>query len=334
MLRRRRALLRRRLSAKRLGRIAAGSRPIVAGPWVGGVGMELLYWIPLLNWLTTTGGIERERIVAVSRGGADPWYSEVSGRYVDLLDHYTSDDVRTWREERLRRPDTELHVRIHGHDRRMFEIARELTGEEHVEWLHPVHMHRLFMPHWQGLDTADIIRSHTVQRPLPGDPAAAPELPETFVALKTYFSPSFPANDENRRILGRVIEELAERAPIVLLRSSAETESYDQFVPESDGLVQDVHDLLAPRTNLAVQTRIIRAAKVFVSTYGGFSFLGPYAGTPTVGLYSSTPFDVIDLDQIERVGRGLAGGGTRLFRARHVGHVPAGKREPEAEPAQ
>ena len=56
-------------------------------------------------------------MVAVSRGGADPWYSEVAGRYVDLLDTHTSVELERWQQERLRHLGKELHMGVHTHDR-------------------------------------------------------------------------------------------------------------------------------------------------------------------------------------------------------------------------
>ena len=146
---RRRALSTARRAAKKIERIASSDRTIVAGPWIGGVGMELLYWIPFLNQLVSEHGVDPARVVAVSRGGAEPWYADVAGGYVDLLDHYTADEIRAWHEERLRHPDTESHIRVRGHDRAAFELAREQAGGGNTEWLHPVLAHRLFAPRWE-----------------------------------------------------------------------------------------------------------------------------------------------------------------------------------------
>ena len=33
-----------------LRRVASGTAPIVAGPWLAEVGYEVLYWIPFLRW--------------------------------------------------------------------------------------------------------------------------------------------------------------------------------------------------------------------------------------------------------------------------------------------
>ena len=47
------AFLSRRKSAALqddLAAMVARGAPIVAGPWVGEVGFELLYWVPFLRW--------------------------------------------------------------------------------------------------------------------------------------------------------------------------------------------------------------------------------------------------------------------------------------------
>jgi hypothetical protein len=324
-IKRRRALWLRRMSAKKLGRIAKSSGPIVAGPWVGPVGMELLYWIPLLGWLTTAGGVDPARVVAVSRGGADPWYSKVAGQYVDLLDHYSPEELRRWHQERLRRPGTELHIGVHTHDHHMFGVARELAGADKAEWLHPLLMHRLFAPRWEWGASGAVIGSHTAQRPLPASGDAPPlDLPDPYVALKAYFNPSFPDTPANRAVLRKIVADVAERATVVLLRTGEEAGGHEPFVPEPGEPVRDIADLLEPRRNLALQTAIVRGARVLVSTYGGFSYLGTYVGTPTVALYSHARFEVAHFDAIDRVGQGLAEGRTRLFRGRHVRALPAG----------
>ena len=85
-LERRRTNLRSRLALRRIERLVRGDTPIVAGPWNGRVTYELLYWIPLLNWLTAVAGVDPERVVAVSRGGVDAWYADVAASYRDLED--------------------------------------------------------------------------------------------------------------------------------------------------------------------------------------------------------------------------------------------------------
>ena len=49
------------------------------------------------------------------------------------------------------------------------------------------------------------------------------------------------------------------------------------------------HESLAgcdARSNLEIQSSIVARAKAFVGTYGGFSYLPPFLGVPSIGLHS------------------------------------------------
>jgi len=49
--------------AQDLGKLAAGSDTIVAGPWLGEVGFELLYWVPFLRWFAGTFRVAPQRLL-------------------------------------------------------------------------------------------------------------------------------------------------------------------------------------------------------------------------------------------------------------------------------
>ena len=71
------------------------TRPILAGPWLGEVGFELLYWIPFLRWFCERFGVPRDRLIAVSRGGsAAAWYGSIAGRSHDALSFMALDEFK------------------------------------------------------------------------------------------------------------------------------------------------------------------------------------------------------------------------------------------------
>ncbi len=70
-----------RAAEKLLEEIAGGDEQIVAGPWLGSLERELLYWIPFLRWFRRRFDVPRARIAAVSRPGADLWYADIAGSY-------------------------------------------------------------------------------------------------------------------------------------------------------------------------------------------------------------------------------------------------------------
>ena len=73
--------------------VVHGDADVIAGPWTGEVGFELMYWIPFLAWLVEQG-LGGQRLVVVSRGGAGLWYRHLTSRYVDILDLLTPDEFR------------------------------------------------------------------------------------------------------------------------------------------------------------------------------------------------------------------------------------------------
>ncbi|MGZ8999084.1 MAG: hypothetical protein ACXW2T_09540, partial [Allosphingosinicella sp.] len=71
-------------------------RPVVVGPWLMEIGFELLYWIPYVRFHLAKLGIPKERVIAISRGGAGAWYGDLAGRYLDILDVMTPQQFHDW----------------------------------------------------------------------------------------------------------------------------------------------------------------------------------------------------------------------------------------------
>src|ERR1044071_1289556 len=94
-----------RLRAARLERdlatVAAGSDTIVAGPWLGEVGFELLYWVPFLAWFADRFRVAPERLLVVSRGGTAAWYRPFAANYREIFDYLTPEEFRKRHDERL-----------------------------------------------------------------------------------------------------------------------------------------------------------------------------------------------------------------------------------------
>ena len=57
---------------------------------------------------------------------------------------------------------------------------------------------------------------------------------------------------------------------------------------------------MTPQDNLAVQTAVVARARELVSTYGGFSYLGPMLGVPTLALHTHEAFSRVHLDVLAR----------------------------------
>src|SRR6266850_4199993 len=75
-----------------LARLAAGSDPIVVGPWLSEVGYEVLYWVPFVRWVQSQFRVPASRLVVVTRGGAASWYSDITTSAIELFDLMSPDD--------------------------------------------------------------------------------------------------------------------------------------------------------------------------------------------------------------------------------------------------
>src|SRR5262245_11307371 len=84
-----------------LSRLASGTETIVAGPWLGEVGFELLYWVPFLRWFADAFHVAPERLLVVSRGGTAGWYRPFAAGYREIFDYLTPEDFKRRHDERV-----------------------------------------------------------------------------------------------------------------------------------------------------------------------------------------------------------------------------------------
>jgi hypothetical protein len=129
-----------------LARLAAGTDTIVAGPWLGEVGFELLYWVPFLRWFTERFQVDPQRMLVVSRGGTGSWYSPFASRYREIFDHLPPEEFRRRHHERVAANGEQKQRKVLTFER---DLLRELTSDvRNRAMLHPSTMYGLFNPFW------------------------------------------------------------------------------------------------------------------------------------------------------------------------------------------
>jgi hypothetical protein len=312
---------RRASSVRRiLAGLAAADSPILAGPWLGEVGFELLYWVPFLRWFSTEYGVPPERIVAVSRGGsAAAWYAPFAGRFHDALSFMSMDEFRRRNHERSGDQGEQKQVAIADLDT---EIIRAVHRAERLDLpvLHPSTMYRLFAPYWWGHRPLPWVRQFTRFVPLQ-PPALRLDLPARYTAVKFYFNDCFRDTPENRAFVDRTVRTLAADGPVISLSTGLAVDDHDPCEPDIAAL-QGIRSQLTPENNLLVQSAVVAGARRFVGTYGGFAYLAPLYGVPAAsyfsepGAFSMKHLDLIrdvlqsggrpDLLEVIRVDRGAA----------------------------
>jgi hypothetical protein len=260
-------------------RVASAGEPVIAGPWLGEVGYELLYWVPFLTWAVERRPELAERLHVVSRGGAEPWYAHLTSRYEDVYAQLDPAEIAERRGKRSKQVErTPLEAELVADSARRFGLDRWTE-------LHPAALYSAILG-LTKLDATPAIRGITRHRTLVAPPTAGLALPERYTAVRFYFSAPFPHAPENREFAREAVRALAARGTVVVLNTGLRIDDHmDAEAPASERVVTIDRDLDAA-TNLAVQTAVVARASTFVGTYGGLSYLAPLHGVPAIAFYS------------------------------------------------
>lgn len=271
----------------RLARIAASGRPILAGPWTGEVGFELVYWAPFVRWFAGQFAIDRSRLIVVSRGGPESWYGGIADMYLDVFQYVDANGFAAATVDALKQKQ------VSAFDKR---LLRQIAGDHDLKRmavLHPRYMYVLFRRFLAGNAGVRHVLSHTAHARIesPGR-TLIPQLPADYIAVKFYSSPSFPATRENVNFIRAVLDELGRHHALVLLSSPLHVDEHDDL---TDHRYPDMASLGASVTlqnNLEIQTAVVAGARAFVGTYGGFSYLAPMCGVPAAVFYADHVFNL------------------------------------------
>ena len=270
-------------------------QPLIVGPWLGGVGYEMLYWVPFLRWATGYRHFDPERLVIVSRGGVAPWYAGIGARYVDLFDFYTPEQLQQRHNERMAEGQTEQRAptSIQGptttFDREVSKLVRLAIDCRDAQMLHPMHMFRLFEPYWQRRASLDLIESFTSFERLPAvdAPDISDTLPDDYIAVRFYYNSAFPETTGNVEFVRRLLTRVTETTDVVLLNPGFRIDDHADLQPDVSRRIHSIDNLLRPKNNLAVQTQVISGARAFIGNYGGLSYVPPFYGVRSLAFYSN-----------------------------------------------
>jgi hypothetical protein len=284
------AIERRALAVEdELEALARGRGPIVAGPWLGEVGYEVLYWIPFLRWFQHAYRVAPDRLVALSRGGTEGWYDAIAGRYLDLFDWLAPADLAALNERRRRTEEgggRKQSAPGSAVEAELIARARSAPGLAEASALSPSLMFRLFRDVWHGTLAPDVLWHRTRYRPWPRPPRLrVPELPSEYVAVKLYTGVALPDDAETRDLVRALVGQIASRVPVVALETGLRVDDHGDFGLADLANVRSARAWSTPRTNLAVQTALIAHARWFVGTCGGLAWLAPFLDVPTTAVY-------------------------------------------------
>ena len=293
----------------KLARLARRPGRFLVGPWLSEIGFEVLYWIPLLNWTARRHGLEPERMVAFTRGGAGAWYADLCASTVDVFEFASPDEVRTLNERRRLASRSFKQFAVGDFERDLIRRARERLGGDELTVLHPSLMYHLLGAFWARRRPTGFVERRSAFRPLPTSGLEGPvagrlaQLPRDYVAVKAYFSSCFPDTPANREFVSGLISRLARDSHVVLLSTGIRVDDHSDFSDDLGSASDRVHvvdHLMSPLDNLTIQTRLIAGARALLATYGGFSYLGPFYGVPSFSFYSEDNYNHAHLDVMSR----------------------------------
>jgi hypothetical protein len=294
-----------------------GGRPVLLGPFVGEIGYELEYWIPFLRRELHRYGIEPEQATVLTRGGAALWYRDFARHAVDALELFSPEEYLLRLERRRAAAGDLKQLRWEPFDRELVARARARTGA--VTVVHPGYMFTRLRGLWFKGESIDTLWPRVEYRQLDVEPEPVAGLPVEYVAVKAYFNEVLPGSEENRAFFRAVVERLAERTDVVLLSTGLLVDDHEEWAHAHER-VHPIEHLLRPEDNLAVQTRIIAAARGLVATYGGFSYLGPFLGVRALTFYEVEQTVPVHLEVLRRA---LPGADYRRARAGDLAAVDA-----------
>jgi hypothetical protein len=274
---------------------ARTERPILAGPFLGEVGFELLYWLPLLRAQLERNGIGPERVTVLTRGGASAWYADLAQHSVELFELVPPTELAPRLAARRRAAGDQKQRTVEPLDRELVAAA----GIDDAFVLHPLLMYAGLRGVHSGRRPLRVLDARLRYAPLPRTDVALPDLPREYVVLRLYESELLPAADI-AATAERVLDALPADIPTVVLTAPHPLDEHTPWLPTAARANVVAVQLDELRKNLAVQTEIVRGARALVCTTGGFSFLGPLVGTPTLGVHSTAAFNPVHFAALRR----------------------------------
>lgn len=265
--------------------LAASKLPILIGPWRSELGFEASYWLPWLTQWRMAYDIPKERLVAISRGGAAHWYD--AAQTVELYDYAPVERIRKAMLSDVKDEKSVKQNRITPWEAKLIPVIAHDLGLRRYHLLHPSLMYNALSPFWKGeMGQLPALKQLTFAPiPTPHLPLQL-ALPERFVALKFYARHTFPLNEEQITYVLKLVDYLTQHIPVVLLNSGLPMDDHIDFPIEPGPNVISLKDYMTPQNNLAIQSAVLQKAVGFVGTYGGTMQLAVRMRKPAVGLFN------------------------------------------------
>lgn len=268
-----------------LRRLAASTAPIFVGPYHSELGFEVSYWLPWVAKWRERFGIDRDRLIPISRGGAGIWYD--TPRRVELFDHFTVEQLRQRAIQTYTEKQSVKQNAMDPWETRFCALAADLLGLRRYHVLHPSLMYQDLHPWFDAQMGLGKVLQRLAYPPVTVPPVPLTlTLPEKFLAVKFYARSTWEPSEDLKDWVSSLVETLSRSIPVVLLDGGVDADDHFDFPIALSERVTSTAPACTPQTNLAVQSAVLAKASAFIGTYGGMQQLALRLGKPSAGFYT------------------------------------------------
>ena len=254
-------------------------QPLILGPYLSSVTVELLHWRPFIAWMRARFGPRTAPVVAVSRGRVDAWYAGLADRYIDVCDLLPFETYMTHRQEVVRNGGTLKQKGVSDFDQELLDEVATRLGAAETAVLHPSVLFRVSSAIQDGAVPISWLAEHARY-----DRFDTPPLPprdtlaqEPYVAASFWYCNCFSDSARHRKVVDDVLQEVSRRVPVVLVNP-------DGIPGLSDSIAANdrIRVVATGQTDHALrdQAAVIAGARAVVGTFGGMSLLAPSYNVP------------------------------------------------------
>lgn len=269
---------------KILKKASQSTAPLIVGPWLSEIGFEILYWIPFVRWAIDLYKIDAKRVWVISRGGCAQWYEGISTNFLEMFDMYSVEEFKRSNELRAQVTGLQKQMNVTTFDEEILNKACKKAGINKYLLLHPKYMYRLFENYWKGRKSISSIERLLSYSCLSRLPVPDNLKNSDYIAVKFYYSDSFPKTKQNQDFVDELISRLSSKNNVVLMHTGLKIDDHSELQVKKGNII--MMNSVKPNENLFEQTKILSNAKAFYGTYGGFSYLPPLFGVPSYSFYS------------------------------------------------
>jgi hypothetical protein len=255
---------------------------ILIGPWLGEIGFELLYWVPFVRFVMNELGIPKSKVIIISRGGNSSWYSDFAGKYFNIYDNFSAQEIANIQNSRVFELGHQKQSKLTESDTNLIKSFIPKINRK-VGILHPSDMFTLFSPYLSGRLGVSYALSITQFKPMKFKRyGKAKDLPKDYICCKFYFRESFPDCVENREFIRKVIDYFSKKSHVINLTLNYKLDDHETYFQNSSNVIEIDETQVPYEENIQIQSSIISNSRLFIGTYGGFAYLANLANIPSV----------------------------------------------------